>query len=107
MKAKRLVKKESDSEAVRQSVLRKAEMTNACNRARHEQSLRSQLSENFQERRDRELARLPSNGGPIAHVAGGIRDCGASDRVCGKRLRALLPILLPALERNGYSALQR
>jgi hypothetical protein len=25
----------------------------------------------------------------------------ASDRVCGKRLRALLPILLPALERNG------
>jgi integrase-like protein len=26
----------------------------------------------------------------------------ASDRVCGKRLRALLPILLPALERNGH-----
>lgn len=25
-----------------------------------------------------------------------------SDRVCGKRLRALLPILLPALERNGH-----
>lgn len=26
----------------------------------------------------------------------------ASDRVCGKRLRAVLPILLPALERNGH-----
>jgi hypothetical protein len=26
----------------------------------------------------------------------------ASDRVCGKRLRELLPILLPALERNGH-----
>ena len=26
----------------------------------------------------------------------------ASDRVCGKRLEALLPILLPALERNGH-----
>ena len=26
----------------------------------------------------------------------------ASDRVCGKRLRALLPVLLPALERNGH-----
>ena len=26
----------------------------------------------------------------------------ASDRVCGKRLRALFPILLPALERNGH-----
>ena len=26
----------------------------------------------------------------------------ASDRVCGKRLRALMPILLPALERNGH-----
>jgi hypothetical protein len=26
----------------------------------------------------------------------------ASDRICGKRLRALLPILLPALERNGH-----
>jgi hypothetical protein len=26
----------------------------------------------------------------------------ASDRVCGKRLRALLPILLTALERNGH-----
>ena len=26
----------------------------------------------------------------------------ASDRVCGKRLRALLPILLPAFERNGH-----
>jgi hypothetical protein len=26
----------------------------------------------------------------------------AADRVCGKRLRALLPILLPALERNGH-----
>ena len=26
----------------------------------------------------------------------------ASDRVCGKRLKALLPILLPALERNGH-----
>lgn len=25
----------------------------------------------------------------------------ASGRVCGKRLKALLPILLPALERNG------
>jgi hypothetical protein len=25
----------------------------------------------------------------------------ASDRVCGKRLKALLPILLPALERHG------
>ena len=26
----------------------------------------------------------------------------ASDRVCGKRLRALVPILLPALERHGH-----
>ncbi|MBN9460867.1 MAG: hypothetical protein J0H00_06525 [Burkholderiales bacterium] len=26
----------------------------------------------------------------------------ASDRVCGKRLKALLPFLLPALERNGH-----
>ena len=26
----------------------------------------------------------------------------ASDRVCGKRLKALLPILIPALERNGH-----
>ena len=26
----------------------------------------------------------------------------ASDRVCGKRLKALIPILLPALERNGH-----
>ncbi len=26
----------------------------------------------------------------------------ASDRVCGKRLRSLLPILLPALERHGH-----
>src|ERR1700722_3420627 len=26
----------------------------------------------------------------------------ASDRVCGKRLKDLLPILLPALERNGH-----
>ena len=29
----------------------------------------------------------------------------ASDRVCGKRLKALLPILLPALERNGHLTL--
>ena len=29
----------------------------------------------------------------------------ASDRVCGKRLKALLPILLPALERNGHQKL--
>ena len=29
----------------------------------------------------------------------------ASDRVCGKRLKALLPILLPALERNGHLSL--
>jgi len=26
----------------------------------------------------------------------------ASDRVCGKRLRTLIPILLPALERHGH-----
>ena len=26
----------------------------------------------------------------------------AGDRICGKRLKALLPILLPALERNGH-----
>ena len=26
----------------------------------------------------------------------------ASDRVCGKRLKALLPVLVPALERNGH-----
>ena len=26
----------------------------------------------------------------------------ASDRVCGKRLRTLLPVLVPALERNGH-----
>jgi Integrase core domain len=30
----------------------------------------------------------------------------ASDRVCGKRLRALLPILLPALERHGHLKLR-
>lgn len=30
----------------------------------------------------------------------------ASDRICGKRLKALLPILLPALERNGHLNLQ-
>jgi hypothetical protein len=30
----------------------------------------------------------------------------ASDRVCGKRLKALVPILLPALERNGHLKLQ-
>jgi hypothetical protein len=30
----------------------------------------------------------------------------ASDRVCGKRLKALLPILLPALERNGHLKLE-
>ena len=30
----------------------------------------------------------------------------ASDRVCGKRLRALVPILLPALERNGHLRLE-
>ena len=29
----------------------------------------------------------------------------ASDRVCGKRLKALLPILVPALERNGHLTL--
>jgi hypothetical protein len=29
----------------------------------------------------------------------------ASDRVCGKRLRALLPILVPAFERNGHLTL--
>jgi hypothetical protein len=31
----------------------------------------------------------------------------ASDRVCGKRLKALLPILLPALERNGHRNLDQ
>ncbi len=30
----------------------------------------------------------------------------ASDRVCGKRLRALLPSLVPALERHGHLALE-
>src|SRR5918998_268864 len=30
----------------------------------------------------------------------------ASDRVCGKRLKALLPILLPARERNGHLKLE-
>jgi hypothetical protein len=30
----------------------------------------------------------------------------ASDRICGKRLKALLPILLPALERNGHLNLE-
>ena len=29
----------------------------------------------------------------------------ASDRVCGKRLKALLPILVPALERHGHLSL--
>ena len=29
----------------------------------------------------------------------------ASDRVCGKRLKALLPILVPALERHGHLCL--
>lgn len=31
----------------------------------------------------------------------------ASDRVCGKRLKALLPILLPAMERNGHLKLDK
>lgn len=31
----------------------------------------------------------------------------ASDRVCGKRLKALLPILLPALERSGHLKLDQ
>ena len=31
----------------------------------------------------------------------------ASDRICGKRLKALLPILLPALERNGHLKLDQ
>jgi hypothetical protein len=30
----------------------------------------------------------------------------ASDRVCGKRLKALLPILLPAMERHGHLRLE-
>ncbi|MGN8119739.1 transposase [Labrys sp. 22185] len=30
----------------------------------------------------------------------------ASDRVCGKRLKALLPLLLPALERDGHLKLE-
>src|SRR6195256_6239063 len=30
----------------------------------------------------------------------------ASDRVCGKRLRALLPLLVPALERHGHLVLE-
>lgn len=30
----------------------------------------------------------------------------ASDRVCGKRLRALLPVLVPALERHGHLILE-
>ena len=29
----------------------------------------------------------------------------ASDRMCGKRLKALLPILVPALERHGHLSL--
>src|SRR6266850_927096 len=29
----------------------------------------------------------------------------ASDRICGKRLRPLLPILLPSLERHGHISL--
>jgi hypothetical protein len=29
----------------------------------------------------------------------------ASDRICGKRLKALLPILVPAMERHGHLAL--
>lgn len=29
----------------------------------------------------------------------------ASDRVCGKRLKALFPIVVPALERNGHRVL--
>jgi hypothetical protein len=29
----------------------------------------------------------------------------ASDRICGKRLRSLLPVLVPALERNGHLTL--
>ncbi|MBR0851624.1 hypothetical protein JQ543_28040 [Bradyrhizobium diazoefficiens] len=28
----------------------------------------------------------------------------ASDRVCGKRLKVMIPTLLPALEQHGYSA---
>src|ERR1039457_7458849 len=31
----------------------------------------------------------------------------ASDRVCGMRLRALLPLLVPALERHGHLVLER
>jgi hypothetical protein len=29
----------------------------------------------------------------------------ASDRICGKRLKPLLPVLLPALERHGHVSL--
>lgn len=31
----------------------------------------------------------------------------ASDRICGKRLKALIPILLPAMERHGHLVLDR
>src|SRR4051812_48430924 len=30
---------------------------------------------------------------------------GASDRICGKRLKALLPVLVPAMQRHGHLAL--
>jgi hypothetical protein len=50
----------------------------------------------------------PSRGRPRPHVYDeAVRQAlivlwEASDRICGKRLKALLPLLLPALERNGH-----
>ncbi len=31
--------------------------------------------------------------------------CEASDRICGKRLKALLPLLIESMERNGHMGL--
>jgi integrase-like protein len=51
--------------------------------------------------RHRQTRRRPSLYDEVARAALVVL-WEASDRVCGKRLRALLPILLPALERNGH-----
>ncbi|MFL4990702.1 MAG: transposase family protein [Microvirga sp.] len=57
------------------------------------------------EPKNRQTRRRPSLYGEAARGAL-IVLWEASDRVCGKRLKALLPILLPALERNGHLTLQ-
>ena len=39
--------------------------------------------------------------GKCAVVQSAMILCEASDRVCGKRLKVMIPVLLPVLERHG------